>query len=100
LVYDRYADEWVTNTNKLKDIYKDFIIEDNGKEFVFSWRFFDWIDKSEARWLHQARTWLLKEHLSRWEGLKNRGERRRATFLNADVLTEKYETQHQTHTTA
>ena len=99
LIYDRYSDEWVTDIEKLKEIYKDFVIEDNGKEFVFSWRFFDWMDKSQARWLNLAKTWALKNYLSRWDELKTRGKKRIAAHLNADVLTGKLEMQHQTNTT-
>ena len=99
LLYNRYINEWVTDIDEMKEIYRDFMIKDNGKEFVFSWRFWDWMDKSQARWLSIAKTWLLSKHLSRWEELKQRGDRRRKAYLSADVLTEKLEMPHQTNTT-
>jgi len=100
LLYNIETNEYVTDVDETKEIYHTFTINDNGKEFVFSWRLFDWIDKSQAKWLVQNKSWLVKRQSHRWEALKHRGERRRQHYQKMDVPIRKLEMQHQMNMTA
>jgi len=94
LLYDIEKNNYIINPDVAKELYKDFVVKDNGKEFVFSWYIFDWLDKSHAVWLNVGKSWWLdKKHLDRWKTLKNRGESKRRKHLSMDVLTKKLEMQ-------
>ena len=99
ILYDLYADRPVQSLAEMKEVYKDLVIKDNGKEFVFSWLAFDWMDKSQAKWFAKNKSWWLKSCFDRWNDLKGRGTRRRKHYLTKEALTERYVTPPLIHTT-
>ncbi len=100
MMYDLIGNEYVTDEKILKEIYQHFTILDCGKEFVFSWELYDWVDKSKTMWLTNHVSWMLNNNLDKWEQLKGRGALRRAQFLNPDYKTKGLGTQLHSHTAA
>jgi len=100
LLYDKETKQYVDDPSVAKSVYKDMVVQDNGKEFVFSWLLYEWIDKKYAVWFKDSKSWWLKLYSSTWPRLKQRGKEKRKQYLTEEAIIEKYEMPHQTNTMA